>query len=55
MALPLVGRPAARVVIAVGWRQGDTIHGIRGLGDPRRPVASQGQLSWLGPAGEGSC
>jgi hypothetical protein len=37
----LVGRSADRVAIDVGWRQGDTIRGLRELEDQRRGMASK--------------
>jgi hypothetical protein len=47
-SLTLVGRYADCVVIDVGWRQNDTVHGIRGLDDHRRGMASQRHLSRVG-------
>jgi hypothetical protein len=41
MSLMLVARSAAHVALAMGWRQGDTIHGIHGRDEHRRGMASQ--------------
>jgi hypothetical protein len=48
ISLALVGKEADRVASAVGWRQGDTIHGLRGRDDHRCGMASQRHLSRLG-------
>jgi hypothetical protein len=39
-----VGRQVDGVAIGVGWRQGDTIPGIRGLEEYRRGMTSRGHL-----------
>jgi hypothetical protein len=45
MMLTLVGRSADPGVIAVGWRQGDTLHGVHGRDEHRHGMASQRRLS----------
>jgi hypothetical protein len=49
--LTLVGKSADRVAIAVRWRQGDTMHGIRGLDEHRRGMSSKRRMSRLGTEG----
>jgi hypothetical protein len=44
MTLTLVGRSAAHGMIAVGWRQGDTLHGVHGRDEHRHGMASQRRL-----------
>jgi hypothetical protein len=48
ISLTLVRREADLVAIDVGLRQGDTIHGIRGLADHRRWMASKRHMSRVG-------
>jgi hypothetical protein len=45
ISLTLAEKSADRVAIAVGWRQGETIYGLRGRDDHRRGMVSNRPMS----------